>query len=215
MGTFGFRDVYIVTFWLYPSGLQPCVGLPLMELHMTPRTSPCTPPANPGSAAVVAHASESSGGACIPPSSACLGGGSSIPYRPVSTLFEAVLGKDGFQTKVKRRTEYSKDAARFSLTLVGAVGQAYRVKSVGQFHKLLNSIQRGVAVYLAALVHDRDRGVLSASEFPLRSFYSLDDCLVILTRCDAFNQSDLHLRLSATDVQRLYYVRELLPTAFY
>lgn len=30
-----------------------------------PRTSPCTPPADPGSAAVVAHASESSGGACI------------------------------------------------------------------------------------------------------------------------------------------------------
>lgn len=34
---------------------------------MIPRTSPCTPPADPGSAAVVAHASESSGGACIPP----------------------------------------------------------------------------------------------------------------------------------------------------
>lgn len=65
MGTFGFRDVYIVTFWLYPSGLQPCVGLPLMELHMTSRTSPCTPPADPGSA-VVAHA-ESSGGACTIP----------------------------------------------------------------------------------------------------------------------------------------------------
>lgn len=30
-----------------------------------PRTSPCTPPADPGSAAVVAHASESSSGACI------------------------------------------------------------------------------------------------------------------------------------------------------
>jgi len=31
-----------------------------------PRTSPCTPPADPGSAAVVAHASESSSGACSP-----------------------------------------------------------------------------------------------------------------------------------------------------
>lgn len=66
MGTLGFRGVYIVTFWLCPSGLQPCVGLPLMELHMTlrnsSRTSPCTLPADPGSA-VVAHA-ESSGGAC-------------------------------------------------------------------------------------------------------------------------------------------------------
>ena len=28
--------------------------------------TPCTPPADPGSAAVVAHASESSSGACIP-----------------------------------------------------------------------------------------------------------------------------------------------------
>lgn len=34
---------------------------------MNQRTSPCTPPADPGSAAVVAHAAESSGGACIPP----------------------------------------------------------------------------------------------------------------------------------------------------
>ena len=33
---------------------------------MTSRTSPCTPPADPGSAAVVAHAAESSGGACTP-----------------------------------------------------------------------------------------------------------------------------------------------------
>lgn len=41
---------------------------------MNPRTSPCTPPANPGSAAVVAHASESSGGACISCSAAV------IPY---------------------------------------------------------------------------------------------------------------------------------------
>lgn len=34
---------------------------------MNQRTSPCTPPADPGSAAVVAHAAESSSGACIPP----------------------------------------------------------------------------------------------------------------------------------------------------
>lgn len=38
---------------------------------MTPKPSPrlpaCPPPADPGSAAVVAHAAESSSGACIPP----------------------------------------------------------------------------------------------------------------------------------------------------
>lgn len=33
---------------------------------MNQRTSPCSPPADPGSAAVVAHAAESSSGACIP-----------------------------------------------------------------------------------------------------------------------------------------------------
>lgn len=35
-----------------------------MNLRKPPPTSPCTPPADPGSAAVVAHASESSSGAC-------------------------------------------------------------------------------------------------------------------------------------------------------
>lgn len=83
MGTFGFRDVYIVTFWLYPSGLQPCVGLPLMELHMTSRTSPCTPSADPGSAAVVAHAAESSSGACTTSGiTRCHSCGGSVAHRP-------------------------------------------------------------------------------------------------------------------------------------
>lgn len=48
-----------------------------MNPQKPPRTSPCPPPADPGSAAVVAHASESSGGACIPPKvlSICTGMG--------------------------------------------------------------------------------------------------------------------------------------------
>lgn len=38
-----------------------------MTLTPSSRTPACTPPADPGSAAVVAHASESSSGAGIPP----------------------------------------------------------------------------------------------------------------------------------------------------
>lgn len=38
-----------------------------MNRQTPPRFPACPPPADPGSAAVVAHAAESSSGACIPP----------------------------------------------------------------------------------------------------------------------------------------------------
>lgn len=167
-----------------------------------PRISVCSPPARSAVDAVVAHPPSVGSEGGIAPASMRLGRADMA-----LTVFQE-LRQYSFFAQVEGRAKYGTHAAAFALTLHRAVYQSQRFESLVQVQLLVDAIQDGAAVYLAALVHERNHDVSASAQLSLSCLQCLEDVLVLLMGFYPVDKANFHRLPSVSEARILRYARE-------